>query len=134
MSRSRRQSPFVGHTTATSDKPWKQQHSRKLRRAVHQTLSQTHDGDAVPRSNTRKGAPIGMGQRTASSGLKIPIPNTCANDERNPFRDTGRPEPLSGNLAGWWSRRINREHRLVHRVTGKGEAQPLEMALGRYHY
>lgn len=40
----------------------------------------------------------------------------------------------SGNLSGWWSRRINREHRLVYRVTGKGEAQALEVTQCRYHY
>lgn len=53
---------------------------------------------------------------------------------RDPFRGTGRPEPLSGNLSGWWSRRINQEHRLVYRVTGKGGAQALEVAQCRYHY
>ena len=53
---------------------------------------------------------------------------------RDPFRGTGKPEPLSGNLAGWWSRRINREHPLVYRVSGKGEAQALEVAQCRYHY
>lgn len=53
---------------------------------------------------------------------------------RDPFRGTGKPEPLGGNLSGWWSRRINREHRLVYRVTGSGEAQALEVAQCRYHY
>lgn len=53
---------------------------------------------------------------------------------RDPFRGTGKPEPLSGNLSGWWSRRINREHRLVYRVTGSGDAQALEVAQCRYHY
>ena len=53
---------------------------------------------------------------------------------RDPFRGTGKPEPLGGNLSGWWSRRINREHRLVYRVTGKGAAQALEVAQCRYHY
>lgn len=53
---------------------------------------------------------------------------------RDPFRGTGKPEPLSGNLSGWWSRRINSEHRLVYRMTGKGEAQALEVAACRYHY
>ena len=53
---------------------------------------------------------------------------------RDPFRGTGKPEPLGGNLSGWWSRRINREHRLVYRVTGTGAAQALEMAQCRYHY
>lgn len=53
---------------------------------------------------------------------------------RDPFRGTGKPEPLGGNLSGWWSRRINREHRLVYRVTEAGEAQALEVAQCRYHY
>ena len=53
---------------------------------------------------------------------------------RDSFRGTGKPEPLAGNLTGWWSRRIDREHRLVYRVTGKGEAQALEVAQCRYHY
>jgi toxin YoeB len=53
---------------------------------------------------------------------------------RHPFKGTGKPEPLAGNLAGWWSRRINHEHRLVYRVTGKGDAQALEVAQCRYHY
>lgn len=53
---------------------------------------------------------------------------------RHPFKGTGKPEPLGGNLSGWWSRRINREHRLVYRVTGHGDAQTLEIAQCRYHY
>jgi len=32
---------------------------------------------------------------------------------RHPFSGIGKPEPLGGNLSGWWSRRITREHRLV---------------------
>jgi len=53
---------------------------------------------------------------------------------RDPFRGTGKPEPLAGNLSGWWSRRITGEHRLVYRVSGKGETQALEVAQCRYHY
>ncbi len=52
---------------------------------------------------------------------------------RDPFRGTGKPEPLSGNLSGWWSRRIDREHRLVYRVTGSGDARTLDVAQCRYH-
>jgi len=36
---------------------------------------------------------------------------------RHPFEGTGKPEPLRGDLAGYRSRRIDREHRLVYRVT-----------------
>ncbi|KQN02176.1 MULTISPECIES: Txe/YoeB family addiction module toxin [Sphingomonas] len=53
---------------------------------------------------------------------------------RHPFKGTGKPEPLGGNLSGWWSRRINHEHRLVYRVTGSGDAQTVQVAQCRYHY
>jgi toxin YoeB len=54
--------------------------------------------------------------------------------QRHPFTGIGKPEPLKRNLAGWWSRRITSEHRLVYRVTGSGEEQALEILSCRYHY
>jgi toxin YoeB len=53
---------------------------------------------------------------------------------RHPFTGTGKPEPLRRNLAGWWSRRISGEHRLVYRVSGSGNTQALEVLSCRYHY
>ncbi len=38
--------------------------------------------------------------------------------QRHPFDGTGKPEPLKGDLSGYWSRRISREHRLVYKVDG----------------
>lgn len=35
---------------------------------------------------------------------------------RNPYSGLGKPEPLKYDLAGLWSRRIDREHRLVYQV------------------
>ena len=52
---------------------------------------------------------------------------------RTPFTSTGKPEPLRGNLKGWWSRRITIKHRLVYRVTGAGADQALEIAQCRSH-
>jgi toxin YoeB len=49
---------------------------------------------------------------------------------RTPFTGLGKPEPLKGDLAGWWSRRIDQEHRLVYRTSDKG----LEIIQCRYHY
>ena len=49
---------------------------------------------------------------------------------RTPFAGTGKPEPLRGPLSGWWSRRINLEHRLVYRPAGDS----LLIAQCRYHY
>ena len=35
---------------------------------------------------------------------------------RSPYEGIGKPEPLKGNLSGWWSRRIDDEHRIVYRI------------------
>lgn len=35
---------------------------------------------------------------------------------KHPFTGTGKPEPLKHQLAGMWSRRINKEHRLIYEV------------------
>lgn len=53
---------------------------------------------------------------------------------RDPFRGLGKPEPLKHVLAGWWSRRITGEHRLVYRVYRKGPSQVIEIIQCRYHY
>ena len=50
--------------------------------------------------------------------------------QRHPFEGTGKPEPLRGDYSGWWSRRIDREHRLVYRIDGGN----LVIAQCRYHY
>ena len=54
--------------------------------------------------------------------------------QRTPFKGTGKPEPLKGSLAGWWSRRITKEDRLVYRVAGKGSDQELQIAQCRFLY
>ncbi len=54
--------------------------------------------------------------------------------KRTPFKGTGKPEPLKGDLTGWWSRRISQEDRMVYRVSGTGDSQSLEIAQLRFHY
>ncbi len=36
--------------------------------------------------------------------------------ERAPFEGSGKPEPLKHQCSGWWSRRINLEHRLIYKI------------------
>jgi len=48
----------------------------------------------------------------------------------SPYEGIGKPEPLRHALAGFWSRRITDEHRLVYRIKG----QNLEIVQLRYHY
>ena len=50
--------------------------------------------------------------------------------QREPFSGIGKPEPLKHALAGFWSRRINDEHRMIYRVEG----EELQIAQLRYHY
>ncbi len=54
--------------------------------------------------------------------------------KRTPFKGTGKPEPLKGDLTGWWSRRISQEDRMVYRVSGADDGQSLEIAQLRFHY
>lgn len=54
--------------------------------------------------------------------------------QRDPFRGEGKPEPLRGQYAGWWSRRITGEHRLISCVTGRGEDQAVNILACRGHY
>lgn len=49
---------------------------------------------------------------------------------RTPFSGIGKPEPLKNELKGWWSRRIDQEHRLIYRVRD----DVLEISQCRYHY
>jgi toxin YoeB len=37
---------------------------------------------------------------------------------RNAYEGIGKPEPLSGNMSGWWSRRIDDAHRIIYRIEG----------------
>ena len=50
--------------------------------------------------------------------------------QREPFAGVGKPEPLRHALAGFWSRRITDEHRMVYRIDGHA----LLIAQLRYHY
>ena len=50
--------------------------------------------------------------------------------QRTPFEGIGKPEPLKHALAGYWSRRINDEHRFVYKVSSNS----IFIAQLRYHY
>jgi toxin YoeB len=49
---------------------------------------------------------------------------------RSPFEGIGKPEPLKHALTGYWSRRINDEHRIIYKV----ENESVLIAQLRYHY
>jgi toxin YoeB len=49
---------------------------------------------------------------------------------RSPYEGIGKPEPLKHALSGYWSRRINDEHRIVYKITDDA----VQIAQLRYHY
>lgn len=49
---------------------------------------------------------------------------------RNPFSGKGKPEPLKYKYAGFWSRRVDGEHRLIYRVSDS----EIHIAKCRFHY
>lgn len=58
------------------------------------------------------------------------INDLIADVMRNGYEGIGKPEPLRGELSGFWSRRIDREHRLVYRI----KDDDVEIIACRYHY
>lgn len=58
------------------------------------------------------------------------INKLIAETMREPFAGVGKPEPLKHALSGYWSRRINDEHRMVYKV----QDGSLLLAQLRYHY
>ena len=57
--------------------------------------------------------------------------NTLIKDTgRSPFEGIGKPEPLKNALSGYWSRRINDEHRVVYKISDGS----MLIAQLRYHY
>lgn len=68
-------------------------------------------------------------QRTDKKILKR-INSLIKEIARDPFEGIGKPEPLKHALSGYWSRRINEEHRIVYKI----EEDSLLIAQLRYHY
>ena len=58
------------------------------------------------------------------------VNNLIQDIQRSPFSGIGKPEMLKHGLSGYWSRRINDEHRLVYKI----EAESILIAQVRYHY
>jgi toxin YoeB len=68
-------------------------------------------------------------QKTDKQILKR-INNLIKDITRSPFEGVGKPEPLKHALSGYWSRRINDEHRIVYKIL----EDSLLIAQLRYHY
>lgn len=58
------------------------------------------------------------------------VNNLIKDIQRNPHSGIGKPEPLKHGLSGYWSRRIDDEHRILYKI----ENDTLSLVQIRYHY
>jgi toxin YoeB len=68
--------------------------------------------------------------QTTDRRMLVRINNLIREIQREPFSGIGKPEPLRHALAGYWSRRINDEHRIVYKI----QDDSLLLAQLRFHY
>ncbi|MCK5163611.1 MAG: Txe/YoeB family addiction module toxin [Desulfobacula sp.] len=68
-------------------------------------------------------------QKTDKKKLKR-INSLIKDIQQNKYKGLGKPEPLKHNLSGYWSRRINNEHRIVYKI----DTDAIQIVQLRYHY
>ncbi len=68
--------------------------------------------------------------QSADRKIHLRINELIHDIQRNNYQGIGKPEPLRHNLAGYWSRRINKEHRIIYKIEGDA----VLIAQVRYHY
>ena len=74
-----------------------------MERVIEYTLQATED--------------ITFFKKSGQSGILKKIRKLIVSVQQSPFEGIGKPEPLKHELSGCWSRRINKEHRLVYEVS-----------------
>ena len=75
-------------------------------------------------------ADLAYWKKSGNKAIQQRIGKLIQSISETPFDGIGKPEPLKHDFAGWWSRRINEEHRLVYRV----EETQITIAQLRFHY
>ena len=73
---------------------------------------------------------LGFWKRSGQKIITKKITSLIEDIQNNSYSGLGKPEELKHELSGWWSRRINKEHRLIYRVE-EGQIHILSM---RFHY
>ncbi len=68
-------------------------------------------------------------QKTDKKKLKK-ISDLLRDIARNPYEGSGKPEPLKHKYSGFWSRRIDEEHRLIYRY----QENEIQIVKCRFHY
>lgn len=74
---------------------------------------------------------IAYWKKSGDKGIQKKIQSLVEDIKKNPFEGIGKPHALKENLFGSWSRRINREHRIVYRLI---TPEKIEIESLRGHY
>ncbi|SDK32175.1 toxin YoeB [Pedobacter sp. ok626] len=69
-------------------------------------------------------------KKSGNTNILKKIRDLLASIELTPYSGTGKPEALKHSWSGWWSRRINKEHRLIYKV----EQNTITVFALRFHY
>ena len=73
-------------------------------------------------------------KKSGNKAIMNKISALIADIQVNPYEGIGKPEPLKYNLYGYWSRRINKEHRITYQVTDKNTIEILNILSLKGHY
>jgi len=76
-------------------------------------------------------ADIAWWKKSGNKKIMERITSLIHSIEKDPYKGIGKPEPLKHLLSGCWSRRINKEHRLVYRHIAKNSVEIISL---RFHY
>lgn len=78
----------------------------------------------------RAQADLAYWKKSGNKNIQLRITKLIQSILETPFEGIGKPEALKYDFTGWWSRRINEEHRLVYKV----EEEKITIAQMRFHY
>jgi toxin YoeB len=73
-------------------------------------------------------------KKSGNKAIMNKISALIADTQHHPFEGIGKPEPLKHQLSGKWSRRINKEHRLIYQVIDENTIEILNILSLKGHY
>ena len=73
-------------------------------------------------------------KKSGNKAVMNKISVLIADIQTNPFEGIGKPEPLKHHLSGYWSRRINLEHRIIYQVIDNDTIEILDILSLKGHY
>ncbi|GEL10273.1 toxin YoeB [Flavobacterium glycines] len=72
--------------------------------------------------------------KSGNKGILKKIYSLIEDIQLHPYEGIGKPEELKHQLSGRWSRRINREHRIIYKVTEENKIEILDILSLKGHY